>query len=132
MRRSEAAVTHSNVPEGLFGLRGRTTSKETFFPEYFVNGTRLRAGAEFSWMPGPFALKAEYITVREQRLGQGLREEDIPDLLERGWYVYGTWVVTGQNKEKGLARGRRLPFHRQASSWGGGTRGPRRVPQICQ
>ncbi|NWF84045.1 MAG: hypothetical protein HXY18_09480 [Bryobacteraceae bacterium] len=100
------AFNRAGVPEGLVSLRGRTTGKETFFSEVFVNGTRMRTGAEFSWTPGPFALKAEFISVREQRLGQGLRQEDLPDLLERGWYVYGTWAITGQNKARGLARGR--------------------------
>lgn len=104
------AFTTSDLPEGLFGLRGRTVSSETFFPAYFVNGRRNRFGTELAWLPGPFSLKGEYISVREQRKGQGIAEEDLSDLLERGFYVSGTWAVTGQSKVRGLDRGRSLPF----------------------
>ena len=106
-----AAATNSVLPEGLWSLRGRTvSSKETFFPYYFVKGYRNRYGTELAWMPGPFSLKAEYITVTEQRKGQGLAGEDVPDLIDRGWYVAGTWVVTGQRKVRGLDRGKFIPL----------------------
>ena len=110
-----AAATSSNVPEGLYGLRGRTVGSDTIFPYYFVNGNRRRTGLELSWMPGPFSLKSEFIDVREQRLKQSLRAEDLPDLMQRGWYVSGTWVVTGQRKARGLDRGRYVPFIKR---WG--------------
>jgi phosphate-selective porin OprO/OprP len=105
-----AAYVASDVPEGLYSLRGRTQTREDFITAYFVQGYRRRTGVEFSWMPGPFSLKSEFADVREQRLKQSLRAEDLPDLIERAWYVQGTWVVTGQDKEKGLAKGRGLPF----------------------
>jgi phosphate-selective porin OprO/OprP len=105
-----AAGTTSRVEEGLHSLRGRTVSRETFFPYFFVKGRRERGGVELSWMPGPFSLKSEYVGVREQRLGQSLFGGDLSDLLSRGWYVSGTWVVTGQSKARGLSRGREVPF----------------------
>lgn len=105
-----AAFTRSNVPEGLFSLNGRTTARETFFPRYFVNGARTRIGTEFSWKPGPFGVQGEFTEVREERRTQGLRREDLSDLLSRGWYLQGTWVITGQSKNKGLMRGRFMPF----------------------
>lgn len=109
------AATTSEVPEGLFGIRGRTVAGETTFPYYFVNGNRRRVGAELSWMPGPFSVKSEFIDLREQRLKQSLRREDLPDIIQRGWYVSGTWVVTGQRKARGLDRGRYVPFLKR---WG--------------
>jgi phosphate-selective porin len=109
------AFTTSDVPEGLYGLRLRSVLASTLFPHYFVNGLRLRSGAEASWMPGPFSLKAEFISVREQRKGQGLAGDDLPDLIERGWYASGTWVVTGQSKGRGLDRGKHVPVLR---GWG--------------
>lgn len=109
------AATSSNVPEGLYGIRGRTVASDTTFPAYFVNGNRRRVGAELSWMPGPFSVKAEFIDMREQRLKQSLRAEDLPDMIQRGWYLSGTWVVTGQRKSRGLDRGRYIPFLRR---WG--------------
>jgi phosphate-selective porin OprO and OprP len=110
-----AAATSSEVLEGLFGIRGRTVGSATTFPAYFVNGNRRRTGVEFSWMPGPFSIKSEFIDMREQRLKQSLRREDLPDMIQRGWYLSGTWVVTGQNKARGLDRGRYIPFLKR---WG--------------
>jgi phosphate-selective porin OprO/OprP len=104
------AFVHSDVPEGLYSLRLRTTHAQTAFPHYFVLGRRLRSGAELSWMPGPFSVKAEFVDVREGRQAQGLAGDDVPDLLERGWYVSGTWALAGQNKAKGFDRGKYIPF----------------------
>jgi len=75
--------------------RSRGVARETFFDRVFVNGDRRRYGAELSWTPGPFSVKGEFISVQEQRLGQGLLANDLPDLLSRGWYLSGTWLVTG-------------------------------------
>jgi phosphate-selective porin OprO and OprP len=105
-----AAYNTSELPEGLHSLRGRTVSRETIFPYYFVNGRRQRFGTELEWLPGPFSLRSEYIGVREGRKGQGLRAQDLTDLIHRGYYISGTWVVTGQPKRARLARGRDIPF----------------------
>ena len=94
------AFTSSDVSEGMKGMRGRTAGRETFFPgpgaRMFVNGQRRRLGAEMLWTPGPFSVKGEFIEVREERKGQSIRGLDLPDLISRGWYLSGTWLVTGQ------------------------------------
>jgi phosphate-selective porin OprO/OprP len=91
------AFTTSAVPEGIKGLRGRSYSKNLLFRHIDVKGERLRLGTELRWTPGPFSLKSEFIHVRDQRKGQGITGNDLPDLISRGWYVSGTWVVTGQS-----------------------------------
>jgi phosphate-selective porin OprO and OprP len=95
-----AAGTINNVDPGMKGLRGRTLGSETIYPQpgsrMFVNGERRRLGTELAWIPGPLAVKAEFADVREERKGQSIRGEDLPALLARGWYVSGTYVVTGQ------------------------------------
>ncbi|MGH9657927.1 MAG: OprO/OprP family phosphate-selective porin [Bryobacteraceae bacterium] len=96
------AFTSSTVPEGLKGFRGRTASRENIFRSYFVHGQRLRVGLESAWTPGPFSLKGEFIHARDQRIGQGRRLEDLPDVIARGWYASGTWLVTGERKVTGL------------------------------
>jgi phosphate-selective porin len=100
------AFTSSTVPEGPKGLRGRTVAKGRFFPlpgdTMFVHGERLRLGTELSWTGGPFSLKGEFIHFRDQRLGQSLRQTDLPDLISRGWYLSGTWAVTGEPKAPGI------------------------------
>ena len=90
------AFTSTTVPEGLKGLRGQTVTGQTYFRHLFVHGHRLRVGTQLRWTPGPFSLKSEFIHVSEERRGQGIRGEDLPNFISRGWYVSGTWVVTGQ------------------------------------
>lgn len=94
------AFTSTSVPEGLYGLRGRTFSKETFFRHGFVRGERRRLGSEFRWTPGPFSLKSEFVHVQEERKQQGTRGEDLPNLVARGWYVSGSWILTGQKYDE--------------------------------
>ena len=89
-------------PEGAKGLRGRTVDGHVFFPHLFVRGQRLRIGAEMTWAPGPFSLNGEFVHARDERRGQGLRGVDLPPLIARGWYVSGTWVVTGERKRGGV------------------------------
>ncbi len=109
-------ATSSDVPAGLYGIRGRTVASDATFPAYFVNGNRRRNGLELNWMPGPFSVRAEYIDLREERRGQDSRREDLPGMIQRGWYLTGTWVVTGQARADGLDRGRYVPFIRKR--WG--------------
>ena len=97
------AFTDSPVTEGLRSLRGRTwVATYNWFDRINVRGHRLRLGAELNWEPGPFVLKGEVIRVRDQRLGQGIRNEDLPDLISRGWYFTAGWVVTGEHTEGGV------------------------------
>jgi len=75
------AFTSTSVPEGLYGLRGRSYAKETFFGHVFVRGERRRLGSEFRWTPGPFSLQSEFVHVQEGRKQQGARGEDLPNLV---------------------------------------------------
>ncbi len=103
-----AAIASSNVPEGLNSLRGHIYSGESFFPRIYVQGRRLRIGTELSWSPGPFSIKGEFIHISEARDRQSIREADLPEKISRGWYVTGTWVITGEMKEGGVEP--RRPF----------------------
>jgi phosphate-selective porin len=47
---------------------------------------------------------------REDRQGQGLGNIDLSDFLGTGWYVYGTWIVTGQDKDDNISM-RRSVLH---------------------
>jgi phosphate-selective porin OprO/OprP len=86
------------VPEGLYSLRLDSTSEFVVFPPVYVKGDRRRFGADVQWTPGPFSLKAELLHMYDQRLGQSISNEDLSDVLGRGFYVSGTWLVTGENK----------------------------------
>lgn len=107
------AFTSSTVPTGIGlagskGLRGRTVDRGSFFPHIPVHGHRLRLGAEMNWNPGPFSVKGEFMHAQDERRGQGVRGNDLPDLIARGWYLSGTWVVTGERKAGGVEPRRAL------------------------
>ncbi|MCI0423630.1 MAG: OprO/OprP family phosphate-selective porin [Acidobacteria bacterium] len=95
------AATHSGLPEGLNSLRGRTLSRYTFFDRVFVSGRRVRLGTEMDWSRGPFSMRGEFIQSEDTRQNQGVRSQDLPNLLGRGWYLSGTWMVTGEKKARG-------------------------------
>jgi len=104
------AVTTSQVPDGLHSLRGRTTVGQVFFNPVYVSGQRVRLGLDLDWRPGHFSLKGEIIRVSDERLDQGLFEEDLPSVMARGWYVSGSWALTGESKFDGGIEPRRPLF----------------------
>jgi phosphate-selective porin OprO/OprP len=96
------AMTWGDVPEGLNALRGVSIWDTKFSSDVYVKGRRQRLGVEESWEPGPFSVKSEYARVSDERLGQGLLDEDLPPLVWQGWYVAGAWVVTGEKRAGGV------------------------------
>ena len=94
------ATTTGDLIEGQHGIHGQTMSNLTYFDHVFVKGRRQRLGVEVAWNDGPFSFKGEYIHVSEQRKEQGIRSNDLPDKLSRGWYLTGTWVALGKIKSK--------------------------------
>jgi phosphate-selective porin OprO and OprP len=102
------AFTSSHIDEGFPDLRGRTALDVNFYrPDVWVNGTRRRTGLEFRWRPGPYSIKAEYMKLTDERLGQSVEDTDLSRLFATGWYVSGTWAITGENKADGVDRPRR-------------------------
>lgn len=98
-----AAYTTGSVPEGLNSLRGETPYGYDYFDSVYVKGRRQRIGLELDWTPGPFGLRAEWMQSREDRQGQGLGNVDLSDVVGTGWYVSGTWIVTGQDKDDNIS-----------------------------
>ena len=103
-------LTTGVVGDGLFGMRGRTVNGFVFFEPVYVGGRRNRFGVDALWTPGPFSVVAEYNRLTDQRNGQGLGDVDLPDVIAQGWYLTGTWVVTGENTAGGVEP--RRPVHR--------------------
>ena len=87
------------VPEGLNSLRAETIPGDTFVDRVYVNGLRRRLGAELQWRPGPLSVQGEVIRVSEERRGQGIDNENLPDAVQRGWYLSGSWLITGEEKK---------------------------------
>ncbi len=105
------ALTRGALFDGLNAVHGSTFSNFTFFDHLYVRGNRTRTGAAMSWLEGPVSIKSEYIHMSEERKRQGIRGEDLPDKLSRGWYVMGTWVPLGQLKSSGKPRDPFLTGH---------------------
>jgi phosphate-selective porin len=95
------AATRGELIPGLNGINGQTFSGFTYFDHFYVRGDRTRFGTEFAWAEGPATIKAEYIRMSEQRKQQGIRGEDLPDKISRGWYVSGSWTVLGKTTSSG-------------------------------
>jgi phosphate-selective porin OprO/OprP len=105
-----AAWADSDVQEGFSSLRGETVFGADFYDsDYWVQGARRRRGLEARWRPGPFSVKWEAIDVRESRVEQSVDDRDLSPLRAKGWYLSGTWALTGEAKADGLNRPRR-PF----------------------
>ena len=97
------AFTTSALPEGFPALRGETALDASFFKaDAWVNGRRRRAGVELRWRPGPFSVQSEYMRVTDERRGESVEDTDLSPLLATGWYLSGTWAVTGERKANGL------------------------------
>lgn len=102
------AYTSGRLPEGLNSLRGETPYGFDYFEPVYVKGRRQRLGVELDWTPGPFGVRAEWIQAREDRKGQGLGDRDLSDVVGTGWYVAGTYIVTGQDKDDNISMRRAL------------------------
>ena len=82
------------------GLSGTSVSGYRFFPSVYVNGRRLRWGADARVQAGPFSLWGEFLETREQRKGQGPTLLDLPEVRGDGWSATATWLVTGEKKTR--------------------------------
>ena len=102
-----AAVSTTTVPEGFPSIRARTVLGASFFDsDLWVKGRRQRTGLEMRWRPGPASVQAEYIRLTDERRGQRVDDGDLPPLVAQGWYLSGTYAITGERKSRGLIKTR--------------------------
>lgn len=96
------AFTRSDVPEGISGVRGQTVLEQTFFSgaDYPVNGPRTRTGVEMEFLPGPASVKAEWIRLETERRGESVEDTDLSPIVGEGWYLSGTFALTGEKKSR--------------------------------
>ena len=106
------SMATGDVPQGRNGLRARTSNDYEAIDPVYVAGTRLRLAADAALTQGPVSIKGEFLQARDERQHQGLRDEDLSDVVGRGWYVSATSFVIGRLKSNGTAP--RTPL------WGGG------------
>jgi phosphate-selective porin OprO/OprP len=91
------------------GLRGRSVmSQYVFYEPVFVKGQRRRYEIDADWSVGPVGARGEYTHVLDSREGQGLADQDLADARARAWYVSGSWVLTGEEKQRPVEPKRKL------------------------
>lgn len=89
----------STVPRGENSIKGKSVFGYEFFDRVYVDGKRLVTGVDVALVAGPASLKAEWINSADERLGQGVGDVDLSKVFGRGWYVQGSWLVTGEKKD---------------------------------
>jgi Phosphate-selective porin O and P len=85
------------------GLGGRAPSGYRFFDRVYVQGQRIRVGADLEWSPRSWRFTAEAIRAEDERQGQGLDLEDLPSIIASGWSAA---VVKEFGRRRGQARSR--------------------------
>jgi phosphate-selective porin OprO/OprP len=86
------------------GIRNAPSARFGTFPEAGLTSVRLvdtgvlagadrvdRAGLEGLWIGGPWSVQGEWLRAKVSRLAN-------PDFTGEGFYVFGSWVVTGESR----------------------------------
>jgi phosphate-selective porin len=82
----------ATLPDGAF----------TFFPQFRINGSIERYNGDFTWIHGPWALRAEYDQLNQFRHGVGSEQSDnlgfvsLPGVVAKAGYVQTTYLLTGE------------------------------------
>ncbi len=81
----------------------------------FLDGRRLRYGAELSYLYGPFGFRAEWI----RRIDEvDTATENDEDIFLEGFYLAATWLVTGEKKPQENRLVPAHPFDLEIGDWG--------------
>jgi len=78
----------------------KTDAKTTFYsfaPDAKQDGERTRVGADVEWYIGPGSIKAEWIQTGLDGLSTS---NATADATFDGWYVGGTYLLTGEKKQR--------------------------------
>jgi phosphate-selective porin len=88
-----------------------------FFPQLRINGSIWRYEGEFTYLKGPFGLRAEYDQLQQQRdnVGSetpgGLGFLTLPGVGAKAWNISTTYLLTGEKQpENGTPRVKRPLF----------------------
>jgi phosphate-selective porin OprO and OprP len=110
--------------DSITSAQGRTSARTgtrfTYFAGHPTRGDRTRFGGDLVWLIGPASLKFEYAEQRNERVGIGPGGVDLDDIVARGWYASGTWIVTGEDKPLNGPVEPRRPFNPLARQIGPG------------
>ncbi|PYM04629.1 MAG: hypothetical protein DMD82_13905 [Candidatus Rokuibacteriota bacterium] len=82
----------------------RTANRFVYFAQQPVRGDRTRVGTDLAWAIGPASLKFEWAEqTSERKRCAGATTSctggaNLADLVARGWFVSGSWLLTGEDK----------------------------------
>ena len=110
---SDTGALHLGVAAGMESPRlGDDAARFRARPEANVDGGRLidtgtiaavdditKYGVEAAWVQGPFSLQAEYLATEVSRTGGN------PDVDFDGYYVFGSWFLTGESRPYSAKKG---------------------------
>lgn len=80
-----------------------------------VNEDRVRWGLDLEWIHGSFAVRAEYIDVDWGSVVRGAASEEFDG---SGWFVEGSWIVTGEDKRRNKPVLPKVSFQPLEGNWG--------------
>jgi len=89
-----------NLPDAAFN----------FFPSFSINGPVERYNGEFTWVKGPWAVRAEYDQLNQFRralssFAGGVGQTDLPGVVAKAYYGQATYLLTGEKRpENGTPR----------------------------
>jgi phosphate-selective porin OprO and OprP len=116
-------VTWGNE-SGLATAQGRTEARTpnrfVYFAAQPAQGERLRYGGDLAWLVGPAGVKFEYDVQTHQRRGLGPLGSDLDKVTATGWYVSGTYLLTGEEKRLSAPVVPTYPFAPITGQWGPG------------
>ncbi len=93
------------LPEGTFA----------FFPSFAINGPVERYNGEFTWIKGPWAVRAEYDQLNQFRRGLssiagGVGQNDLSGVVAKAYYAQATYLLTGEKRPENGAVKPKSPF----------------------
>jgi phosphate-selective porin len=87
----------------------------TFFPRFAINGPVERYEGDFTWVKGPWAVRAEYDQLNQFRRGLssfagGVGQNDLPGVVAKAYYAGATYLLTGEKRPENGAVKPKRPF----------------------
>lgn len=93
-----SAFADGRTNHGESFLGSTASGSLVFFAHQPVNGNVTRANGEWTWLIGPAGFHAEYSLSRQDRWGLSPERENLPSVIAGGYYLSGTYLVTGENR----------------------------------
>jgi len=79
-------------------MEARVPNRFEYFARQPAQGNRTRVGGDLAWVIGPASFKFEYDEEIDHRDGLGPGGSDLDSVKAKGWYVSGTYLLTGEER----------------------------------